>query len=49
MLWEGDVFVNVKTGRYHGAKLKVTKEVPNHQGEGTKFVYQSEYTEAAEK
>jgi hypothetical protein len=49
MLWEGDVFVNVKTGRYHGAKLKVTKDIANHQGEGTKFVYQSEYTEAAEK
>ena len=49
MLWEGDVFFNTKTGSYHGAKLKVTKEVPNHQGEGTKFVYQSEYTEAAEK
>jgi len=49
MLWEGDVFVNTKTGRYHGAKLKVNKEVPNHQGDGTKLVYQSEYTEAADK
>ena len=49
MLWAGDVFVNAKTGRYHGAKLTVTKEVPNHQGEGTKLVYRSEYTEAAEK
>jgi hypothetical protein len=49
MLWEGDVFVNTKTGRYQGAKLKVTKEVANHQGEGTKFGYRSEYTEAAEK
>lgn len=49
MLWEGDVFVNTKIGRYQGAKLKVSREIPNHQGEGTKFVYQSEYTEAAEK
>lgn len=49
VLWEGDVFVNTKTGRYHGAKLKVSKDVANHQGEGTKFSYQSEYTEAAEK
>jgi hypothetical protein len=49
VLWEGDVFVNTKTGRYHGAKLKVAREVANHQGEGTKFGYQSEYTEAAEK
>jgi hypothetical protein len=49
MLWEGDVFVNASTGRYQGAKLKVTQDVANHQGEGTKFVYRSEYTEAAEK
>jgi hypothetical protein len=49
MLWEGDVFVNTKTGRYHGAKLSVKKEVANHQGEGTKFGYASEYTEALEK
>jgi hypothetical protein len=46
-LWEGDVFVNLKTGAYAGAKLTVKKEVSNHQGEGTKFVYASEYSEAA--
>jgi hypothetical protein len=45
-LWEGDVFINVKTGAYAGAKLAVKKDVPNHQGEGTKFSYASEYTEA---
>ncbi len=49
MLWEGDVFFNAKTGGYHGAKLSVKKEVANHQGEGTKFRYSSEYTEALEK
>lgn len=46
-LWEGDVFLDTKLGRYHGAKLTARKEIPNHQGDGTKFVYQSEYTEAA--
>jgi hypothetical protein len=45
-LWEGDVFVNAKTGAYAGAKLTVKKEILNHQGEGTKFVFASEYTEA---
>ena len=39
--------VDTKLGRYHGAKLTAKKEIPNHQGDGTKFVYQSEYTEAA--
>lgn len=45
-LWEGDVFLNVQTGRYAGAKLKSRKTIPNHQGEGTKFVFESEYVEA---
>ncbi len=49
MLWEGDVFFNAKTGQYHGAKLAIKKEIANHQGEGTKFRYTSEYTEALEK
>lgn len=49
LLWEGDLFFDTKTGRYHGAKLSVKKEVANHQGEGTKFGYASEYTEAVEK
>ena len=49
MLWEGDVFFNAKTGGYHGAKLTIKKEVASHQGEGTKFRYTSEYTEALEK
>ncbi|HEY2785515.1 MAG TPA: hypothetical protein VGJ05_11130 [Fimbriiglobus sp.] len=45
-LWEGDVFVNLQTGSYAGAKLTVKKEIPNHLGVGSKFVYTSEYTEA---
>jgi hypothetical protein len=46
-LWEGDVFIDTTAGRYHGAKLTAAKEIPNHQGDGTKFAYKSEYTEAA--
>lgn len=49
VLWEGDVFFNTKSGRYHGAKLTAAREVANHRGDGTKFTYRSEYTEAAEK
>lgn len=48
VLWEGDVFFDTKGGRYHGAKLAVKKEVSNHRGDGTRFTYTSEYTEAAE-
>ncbi len=50
LLWEGDVYFHKETGRYSGARLSVKKEVPNHQGEGTKFVYESQLTEGlAEK
>lgn len=45
-LWEGSLFFNTRTGAYHGAKLTAKKEVANHRGEGTKFAYASEYTEA---
>jgi hypothetical protein len=50
LLWEGDVYFHKQTGRYSGARLSVKKEVANHQGEGTKFVYESQLTEGlAEK
>jgi hypothetical protein len=50
LLWEGDVYFHKDTGRYSGARLAVKKEVANHQGEGTKFVYESQLTEGlAEK
>lgn len=45
-LWEGDVFINLQTGSYAGAKFTIRKEIPNHQGEGSKFGYASEYSEA---
>lgn len=46
-LWEGDVFLDTATGRYAGAKLTIKKEIPNHAGDGSKFVFESEYVEAA--
>jgi hypothetical protein len=47
MLWEGQVYFNAAAGKYHAARLKVKAELPNHQGEGTKFEYESTYTEDA--
>ncbi len=46
LLWDGELFFNSKTNQYHGAKLKATQNIKNHRGEGTKFIYKSEYTEA---
>jgi len=48
ILWNGDVFIQTKTGMYRGAKLSISQSVENHQGEGTKFSYSSEYAEALE-
>ena len=47
MLWTGDVYFNVGAGKYHAARLKAKSELVNHQGEGTKFVYESTYSEDA--
>ncbi len=47
MLWEGQVYFNVAAGKYHAARLKVKAELPNHHGEGTKFEYESIYSEDA--
>lgn len=45
MLWTGDVYFNVAAGRYHAARLRARAELANHQGEGSKFVYESTYAE----
>jgi hypothetical protein len=47
MLWTGDVYFNVGAGKFHAARLKAKSELVNHQGEGTKFVYESTYSEDA--
>jgi hypothetical protein len=47
MLWEGQVYFNTAAGKYHAARLAVKAELANHLGEGTKFEYQSTYTEDA--
>lgn len=47
MLWTGEVYFNVAAGRYHAARLTTKAELANHLGEGSKFVYQSTYSEDA--
>jgi hypothetical protein len=47
MLWTGEVYFNTAAGKYHAARLKAKAELVNHQGEGTKFVYESTYSEDA--
>ncbi|MFO0821917.1 MAG: hypothetical protein U0792_02170 [Gemmataceae bacterium] len=45
MLWKGEVYFNPSLGRYHAARLTAKSELANHQGEGTKFEYESAYIE----
>jgi len=45
MLWTGEVYFDPAAGRYHAARLSAKAELPNHLGEGTKYVYQSTYSE----
>jgi hypothetical protein len=45
MLWTGEVYFNTAAGKYHAARLRAKAELPNYQGEGTKFEYESSYAE----
>ncbi len=47
MLWAGEVYFNPAAGTYHAARLEAKAELANHLGEGTKYAYQSVYTEDA--
>lgn len=42
---EGEVVFDLQSGRLHSARLKVNKELKNHQGEGTSYSWQSSYVE----
>ncbi len=44
MVMEGDIYFHA-AGRYQAARLKIKKELMNHQGEGTKYVFESTYSE----
>ncbi|MCE9531826.1 MAG: hypothetical protein K8T89_11985 [Planctomycetes bacterium] len=45
MLLDGDVYFNTATGQYQGSKMKLKKELMNHAGEGTKYLFESTYSE----
>jgi hypothetical protein len=45
MMLEGDVYFHETSGRYYAARLKLKKELLNHAGEGTKYVFESSYQE----
>ncbi|CAN5254387.1 hypothetical protein BH11PLA2_BH11PLA2_30550 [soil metagenome] len=45
-LWEGTVTFDVAAGQYRGSKLVVKKEIADHQGKGTKFVFESRFEES---
>ncbi|MFO0796172.1 MAG: hypothetical protein U0804_01780 [Gemmataceae bacterium] len=45
MLWAGDVYFDPAVGRYHASRLSAKAELPNHLGEGTRYAYQSTYSE----
>jgi len=42
---EGALYFHAETGRYYAARLKVQKELKNHQGEGSTYKYVSSYVE----
>jgi hypothetical protein len=42
---QGDVYFHPETGLYYAARLKVQKELTNHQGEGSKYIFASTYAE----
>jgi hypothetical protein len=47
LLWGGEVYFDTTGGKYRAARLSVRAELPDYLGEGTKFEYQSVYTEDA--
>jgi hypothetical protein len=44
-LAEGQVYFHAATGRYYAARLKVQKELKNHQGDGSSYKFTSTYVE----
>jgi hypothetical protein len=45
LLAEGTLFFHAQSGRYYGARLKIEKELKNHQGEGSSYKFVSTYVE----
>ena len=45
MLPEGEVVYDLRAGRLQRANLRIEKELPNHQGEGSSYRFVSSYFE----
>ena len=42
---EGTLYYHAPSGRYYGARLRIEKELKNHQGDGSSYRYESTYVE----
>jgi hypothetical protein len=42
---EGTLYFHAPSGRYYGARLKIERELKNHQGEGSAYRFDSTYVE----
>lgn len=42
---EGDIYFNTQAGKLHAVRLKLEKELKDHSGEGSKYVFKSVYSE----
>lgn len=42
---EGEIAFDFQAGLFRGARLRVEKELKNHQGEGSSYLFKSNYTE----
>jgi hypothetical protein len=44
-LWEGEVDFDLAAGQYQGARLRIERELRDHLGPGSRYVYRSSYEE----
>ncbi len=44
-LWEGEVDFDAAAGQYQGARLRIERELRDHLGPGSRYVYRSSYEE----
>jgi hypothetical protein len=45
LIAEGTVYFHAATGRYYAARLKISRELKNHQGDGSTYKFDSTYVE----
>jgi hypothetical protein len=45
LIAEGTVYFHTATGRYYAARLKISRELKNHQGDGSTYKFDSTYVE----